>query len=356
MLTSLALRVGRALVPALVVGFAFAADAATHKAADPTPTIAQYSDNQIQHGGSPSGLARAAADSFNLYGGVRSDGSNDRRPEGQFQNIDLAPMWQGWIGVDRTENPVFWNISQFNAANLDAAPDNRAMWSGVPAGTSGYVAAPGYGNNWNDIITWTGQTNPAQFTNVRLAFEYNFDTEPGYDYFIVEYDSAGAWIEWLSVAGSNQEPDGTFLTPANFDETVLYTPLMYGGDFNTDVRIRMRATSDGAYSDEDGLFPSKGAVQIDNVRVWFNGNLVAGPGGDGIATFEDLGGSDDTEGWDPVPSEFAGDFAKVLLNLKDIDPCRDILGPQLGFVDDGTPPSNSIQSTGGSTSANWPTA
>jgi len=329
------------------------ASASSRNGSEELPSIARYSDNQVQHSTAVPVLARAAADSFNLYGGVRSDGTNDRRPEGQFQNIDLAPMWQGWIGVDRTENPVFWNISEFNAANLDAAPGNRAMWSGVPAGTTGFTTAPGYGNNWNDIISWTGNTNPTLFTTVRLAFDYNLDVEPGYDFFVVEYDSAGSWIEWLSVTGTNKELDGTFLTAATFDQSVLFTPLMYAGTGNTEIRLRMRVTSDGAWSDEDGLWPTKGALQMDNIRVWFEGNLVPGAGGDGIATFEDLAGVDDTEGWNPVPSVFAGDFAKILLNLSDIDPCRDILGPQAGFIDDGTPPSNSVNSTGGSISDNW---
>ncbi len=352
--TSLAHRLGTALVPALVVSCALVAHAATTESVSRSlPTISQYSENQIQHGRPVTGFARAAADSFNLYGGVRSDGTNDRRPEGQFQNIDLAPMWQDWFGADRTENPVFWHVDSFNAANLDVAPGNRAMWSGVPAGEPGYVNAPGYGNNWNDIITWTGETNPFQNTTVQLTFDFNHDTEAGYDYFIVEYDSAGSWIEWTAIDGTNKEADGTFLTAATFDEQVQYTPLMYAGDLNTEIRLRMRVVSDGAWSDEDGLFQGKGAVQMDNIRVRFNGVLTPGPGGDGVATFEDLGGNDDTEGWDPVPSEFAGDFAKVLKNLKDIDPCRDNLGPQLGFVDNGLPPSNSTQSTGGSTSANW---
>lgn len=351
--TSLARRAGRFVASLLVVLVASAAQAAPRSTAPvETRSIAQYSDSQIQHGGPQGGFARAVTDSFNLYGGVRSDGSNDRRPEGQFQNIDLRPEWQGWTGVDRTENPVFWHVDTFNAANLDPAAGNRAMWSGVAGGTPGFATAPGYGNNWNDILRWTGQTNPTLFTNVRLAFDYNHDLEPGYDFFVVEYDSAGSWIQWLAATGSNKETDGTFLNKATFDQTVLFTPLMYAGDTNTEVRLRMRVISDGAWSDEDGLFPTKGAVQIDNVRVWFDGNPVV-LGDDGIATFEDLGGSDDTEGWAPVPSAFAGDFSKVLKNLIDIDPCRDNQGPEMGFVDDGTPPANSTESTGGATSPNW---
>ena len=94
---------------------------AASKVPPAAPSIARYSETQIQHAAPQLGIARAATDSFNIYGGRRSDGSNDRRPEGQFQNADLAPLWQDWFGVDRTENPVFWHIDTFNSANLDAA-------------------------------------------------------------------------------------------------------------------------------------------------------------------------------------------------------------------------------------------
>ena len=313
--------------------------------------------NEVLHGGVTSALAKAAADSFNLYGGKRFDGTNDRRPEGQFQNEFWFPRDQGWIGVDLTEQPTFWNISTFNAQNLDPLPDNRAYWSGVPAGTSGFLTAPGYGNNWNDILQWRAETNPTLNTQVRLTFDFNYDLEPGYDYFVVEYDSAGVWIPFDVFTGSNKDASNQFVTPVSFDQTVVFTPLMYTGTASPrrDVRLRVRVISDVAYSDEDGLYTSRGAVQLDNVQVRFNGAPISTTGDDGLATFGELSpGVDDTEGWIPVSSAFAGDFAKVLIQLRDIDPCRQNITPMLSFIDDGTPPRNAPDlSTGGSTSPNW---
>lgn len=322
----------------------------------PLPQIVRHDPSVVIHGGRPAGLAKAVADSFNLYGGVRVDGTNDRRPEGQFQDFILFPEEQGWVGVDRTENPTFWNISTFNANNLDLGQvDNRAMWSGVPAGTSGYLTAPGYGNNWNDVLLWNADAfNPTANTNVRLQFVFNHDTEPGFDYFYAEYDSAGSWIPWAQIDGTNKDEFNQFVTPVNFDESVVFNPLMYVGTPRNDVRLRLRVVSDGAWSDEDGLWPTRGAVQVDNIRVTFNG-APATPviGGDGVATFEDLGGSDDTEGWAPISAAYAGDFAKVLPRLTAFDPCRQNLSPVLAFIDDGTIPSNATQSTGGSLSPTW---
>ena len=331
---------------------AFAASG-KHTTVVPNRHVAAYDESLVLHGVSSGRLSKAATDSFNLYGGVRSDGSNDRRPEGQFQTQALFPQDQGWTSVDLTENPTFWHTSTFNAANLDPAPSNRAMWSGVESGEAGYATAPGYGNGWDDRLEWRGQANPTIFTNVRLTFSYNYDVEPGYDFFHVDYDSAGVWINWLTVTGDNRDGLGNFTTPAQFDQTVQYTPFMLTGNPKRDVHIRMRVTSDPGWSDEDGLHPTSGAAQVDNVRVRFNGALVT-QFGDGVASFEDLGGSDDNEGWNPLATDFVGDFAKVLPQLRDLDPCRTNLSPQLGFIDDGSAPHNAPgQSTGGSTSLNW---
>lgn len=323
--------------------------------------IAVHGESNVLHGGPAAptgGLARSVLDSFNIYGGRRSDGSNNRLPEGQFQDFILFPDAQNWFGVDLTEQPTYWNVSTFNADNLDPGAGNQAYWSGVPAGTSGFLTAPGYGNNWNDILEWSAPANPTINTNVRLQFVFNYELEPAYDFFVVEYDSAGTWLPFQApLSGSNRDGvSGDFIDPAIFDQTVLFTPLMYTGSSGQEVRLRIRVTSDGAYSDEDGLFPSRGAAQIDNVVVSFNG-VASTPvvGGDGVATFENVGpGVDDTEGWTPVSAAYAGNFSKVLIQLRDIDPCRDNLTPMLSFIDDGTPPSNAPnEPTGGSLSTTW---
>lgn len=328
---------------------------ATRRSRDLGPLdIVEYSPHAVQIGGR-NGFAKAATDSFNLYGGVRSDGSNDRRPEGLFQTVDFIPDSQSWTSVDLTQNPVRWHVSQFNAGNLDAIANNNAMFCGVEAGEPGFTTAPGYGNNYNDNLDWFGFTNPAQNTNVRLEFDFNHDTEPGYDFFHVQYDSGGVMVDWLVQDGTNKDASGIFTAPVHFDESELFTPPMYVGNPPFLVHLRLKVTSDGAWSDEDGLWPTKGAAQVDNIRVYFNGGLVSQAGDDGVATFEDLGGgTPDTEGWAPAAADFVGDFAKVVPQLRDTDPCRTNISPQLGFLDDGSAPNNAPgESTGGQTSPNW---
>jgi len=315
------------------------------------PVIAQPGPNLVIHGSrGATANKEGAVTLWNIYGGVHPDGLNDRTPEGWFNTIGWIPDQQGWTPVDLTEQPSHWHVSDFNASNLDTSNPNLAMFAGVEANEPGFSTAPGYGNNVDDWLDWSATTNPTISTNVRLSFDFNLDTEPGYDYFYVEYDSSGVMRTLATFTGNTRDGDGNFTTPAHFDSTITFTPIMYS---NYKVHLRLRVTSDGAWSDEDGLYPSDGAVQVDNIRVYFDGTPVT-EHGDGLATFDDLGnGEYDTDGWTPTPSNFVGNFGRVWPRLLDIDPCRDDPTPQIGFVDDGTPPLNSNESTGGATSPTW---
>lgn len=312
------------------------------------PEIAVPGPNVIIHGGSPT--SQKDTQLWNIYGGTHPDGLNDRTPEGWFNSLGWAPSLQGWTTVDLTEQPPRWHVSTFNASNLDAVAQNHAMFSGVEAGTPGYTTAPGYGNNADDWLDWRIQTNPTVSTTVDISFDYNLDTEANYDFFIVEYDSAGVMRTLASFTGNTRDVDGNWTTPGHYEGTLLYTPLMYN---NFEVHLRLRVVSDSGWSDEDGLFPSDGAVQVDNILVRFNGIPVTAFG-DGLATMEDLGGGEyDTEGWQALPSNFVGDFARVWPQVLAIDPCRSEPTPQVGFVDDGSSPNNSLEKTSGSVSSTW---
>jgi hypothetical protein len=305
------------------------------------------------------GLAKAAGDTFFLYGGPAPEpGQPGYNGQGKFQTATLQPDRQGWTGVDLTEVLPNWNVSDFNAANLGGAPSywtgaytvpatNHAMWDGLPAGTSGYTTAPGYGNNWADQLDrrWTVNST-AVSTAVSWNFVFNHDSEPGYDFLIVQWDSAGSMVDLATFDADNRDTNGVFSTPALFSTSLTVLPGQYAGPSNNQVHLRILFDSDGAWSDEDGLWPTDGACQVDNIQV-------SGPNGIGLsqATFE--GGANG--GWAPVPADFCGDFSKVFPRVEDIDPCRDNETPQMTFIDDGTPPANYplARSTGGSTSATW---
>ncbi len=323
----------------------------SQQSAAPTeaPHIAEFGSN-VTINSSQQKLSGASTLYWNIYGGEHPGGLNDRRPEGEFNTLELMPTLQGWTPVDLTEHTPLWHVSEFNAANLDAIAQNHAMFCGAEAGESGYSTAPGYANDMDDLLDWSAPTNPVVSANVRITFDYNMDLEPNSDFFVVEYDSAGVLKTLATFTGDTRDNQGNFTTPAHFDQTIFFTPLMYS---NYQVHLRLRVQTDSSGSDADGLYPSDGAVQVDNIRVYFNGNLVTAHG-DGVATFEDLGGGAyDTEGWAASPSHFVGNFGRVWPLFFDIDPCSTDNSAQIAFIDDGTPPLNSTESTGGSVSGTW---
>jgi len=304
-------------------------------------------------------LSKAAGDTFYLYGGPAAEpGQPGYNGQGKFQTPTLQPDRQGWIGVDLTEQLPNWNVNVFNASNLGGAPPywvgaysvpatNHAMWDGVPAGTSGFATAPGYGNNFFDQLDRRFTvTSTAATTTLTWDFRFNYDSEPGYDFTIVQWDSAGSMIDLASFSGDSRDTAGAFTTPAAFNTTLVVSPGMYAGPSSNQVHLRLLMDSDGAWSDQDGLWPTDGAVQVDNIQV--NGNNGVGLS---QATFE----SGANGGWAPVPADFVGEFSKVFPRVEDIDPCRDNDTPQMTFIDDGTPPNNDplARTTGGSTSPTW---
>ncbi|MEJ2239301.1 MAG: hypothetical protein P8X82_13455, partial [Gemmatimonadales bacterium] len=286
------------------------------------------------------GLAKVDS-CFYLYGGPGTD-------EGKFQNI-VTPTRQGWIGVDVTETPSYWQISTTCADSLgNHGPGNEAYWAGQTAVQQpDWATPPGYGNSWNVALEWrTTVSNPALPQVVSLEFVFNHDLEPGYDYFIVEYDSASVTKTVYSVSGTSALAAPGVVYPDDVaSASITYGPNGYSGPGNDEIVLRLRVTSDGIYSDQDGLWDSScGAVQIDDITVsWTDGGPMI-----------EAADMDNTTGsWVPIPAPFAGDFSKVFLMPNDIDPFTTNVTPAMGFIDDGTPPSNSPLSTGGSTSVNW---
>jgi len=318
--------------------------------AGPNQTIPQISTEPAltSTGTGVRGKNSAAADTFYLYGGPGSI-------EGKFSAgfPEGIPDAQGWVGVDNTEQPTLWQRSTFNAANLDGAGvGNHAMWAGRSTEQEpGWASAPGYGNSWNARLEFRAPvSDPGAGQTIGLDFFFNHDTEPGYDYFHVQYDSAGTEVVVYSRDGSNRDGSGQFVAPGVQYSAVGATPIQYaGGDYangNTEIVLRMTATSDGAWSDEDGLWTTAaGLAQVDQITVQH---------ADGTS-FEDFEGGG-PYAWIPVEPPYAGYFGRVFARVDDLDPCADNQTPVYGFIDDGLGPYNpgyTGSGTGGSTSVNW---
>jgi hypothetical protein len=325
--------------------------------------------------GSVSALAAretTGPDTFALYGG------SDHPTEGKFQLGDrVTPDWGGgnglpggthgggpdaWTPADLTFEPNYWQRSTFNAENLnDNGPGNHAMWCGVAAEdpeAADWNAAPGYGNGWFGVLLYESEplSDPAAGQTVDLEFYFNQEAEPGYDVFKVEYDSAGYWTEVFRFDQYTWDDNGQVVPPgARFSEfqarPIAFTGDDYGfsellGGTDDRIRIRLLFVSDGAWSDQDGLWPTEfGAVQVDDITLTTSqGTFTEGFEGAGPYLFA------------PEIPPFAGDYAEIHPQFTDLDPCRENATPVAAFVDYGQvvrngPGVDGTISTGGSHSS-----
>ena len=315
----------------------------------------------------------AGPDTFDLYGGPTRrlrdpDGlpdTGDEYVEGRFEDASgsrprgLSASPNDWTGVDRTDEIGAWHVAAFNATNLNGnGTGNRAAWSGFDAEASetiGWSAAPGYGNGWNDVLLYesTPLADPSAGQTVSLDFVFNHDTEAGFDFLHVEYDSAGTWVGVGSISGTNRDPvTGGFPVPGLrfadvVSRSIVFAGKDYGGANGDRIRIRLRVETDGVRSDEDGLFDGDGAVQVDDLVLRTSqGRFAEDFEGPGPYLFA------------PAADPICGDFAQVLDLARDLDPCFTNLTPQLAFVDRGQevpngPGVSGESSTGGSVSERW---
>jgi hypothetical protein len=190
-----------------------------------------------------------------------------------FWSDDLEPEPDsGWAHGDYTAVAV----PHFHVTTYLAYAGGHSWW----CGTFDYDADGGYGNGWDDRLdvppiepgtavremTWgaikaafrdapTGRPRrdrPPIYPV--LTFAYRNDTEPGYDYTYVQAESLG------QMTNLNRGYDGVH----PWGEAGFYL-----GNMDLPYLIRFRFVSDGAWSDEDGLYLSVGgAFMCDNVQVW----------------------------------------------------------------------------------------
>ncbi len=288
----------------------------------PSPLLTQAGATMLPPYGPPAS-AVASRDTLVLLGGPD-------RWDGRFETPAGGPDWQGWTSKDYTVvGDTLWHVSTFNAAALgDHGAGNHAMWCGAtfPSGRSGY------GNGWQAKLRWTGiVADPAVPSDVTVQAYLNHDTEPGFDHVQLSLSRAGGWVTLAIYEGwrINRAVDVSFTVD----------PEDYAGADGDAILLRWTFVSDEIWSDEDGLYPTTGGCQIDDIAVSVNTQL---------ATYDDF------EPGTPVSwvTEFdagVGDFAHLVDNLLDLDPCRSNASWQVCFVDDGSV----VPGTGGAPCIQW---
>ena len=268
---------------------------------------------------------------FQTGGGPNSGGSPAFFSEQQLDPPIGVPA-DHWYGVDRTySDDHFWSVTDNTALVIDGA---RSLWVGVYQPSTWWnPGAPGYGNGWNQSVVYTyTDAAPAVGTVFQWQAAIHHDSEGAdYDYLLAEWFDGvlNAWTE----LGRFQGPSAS----AALNASVTITALgQFSGDFNNQIKLRLRFVSDGAWSDEDGLAPTtRGGAQIDNVVVLRNSVVIDSQNFEAVPV--SLPGEQMAFGnWQVALDPGVGNFGKLWSNLSDVDECAFNVSPVLAFIDDGT--------------------
>ncbi|MBD3220864.1 hypothetical protein GF314_06440 [bacterium] len=263
------------------------------------------------HTGRSITLAKTSGDTIYLIGNPQNPDQIDDQgigpvENGTFEDQFGIPSWNGWTSEDATfSDESYWQVSDFNAVNGD-----YSYWCGTEFADGDL----GYGNDWNQVVLFRYQVPDNAVSNtVNWSATIQNDTEPGYDYTYMEWNQDGIWNVLVQMDG-----DRTF----NESHTFTYNPGDYVGSGADEIQLRFRFASDGAWSDEDDLWETDGACQVDDVTVTVAGETF-------FEDFEDQVADD----WVPDLLPGVGDYAEIYVNLQDEDPCNSNFGPQVAFPD-----------------------
>ncbi|MEJ2720426.1 MAG: T9SS type A sorting domain-containing protein, partial [bacterium] len=173
----------------------------------------------------------------------------------QFDTATGQPTTDGWTSTDMTAQvATYFPVDGPGCSGVTAVNGTKSMWCGQWASTAvpycGWAALPGYGNNWDQsLISRVGASS--------ITFTCIWDSEPSYDFTYVEYydNVGGAWVDLPVNAGA-----GFFDGNGG--------PLTETHSFTGPTDVRFHFVSDGAWSNEDGLWPTtEGSFKVDDIQL-----------------------------------------------------------------------------------------
>jgi hypothetical protein len=183
----------------------------------------------------------------------------------QFDTATGQPTKQGWVEDDVTVQIDYFHVDGAAGspctATITALSGAQSMWCGKEATTvspyCGWLALPGYGNNWDQSLTSTVGAST-------LSYMISWESEENYDFTYVEwYDSTNQeWVRDPAVNGGAGAYDiigGPISDASSAASAGLTGP----------TAVRFHFAADGAWSDEDGLndTTTPGAVILDNLQL-----------------------------------------------------------------------------------------
>ena len=197
-----------------------------------------------------------------------------------FDNVGPGCDAQGWASHDITSQlGNYFHVDDFSAGpgsfgGLNPLEGTKSLWCGTYPGAAfpecSYAQLPGYGNGWNQAFC--SPCVASADTLMLIDYLVRYDSEPGYDGTTVEWAAcpggiAGVYTAMDSVNGATGQYWGTGEMAEN-----LIVETGAAGSYI----VRFHFVADGAWSDEDGLWDTDGAIIIDSLTLSDgNGNLVA---------------------------------------------------------------------------------
>jgi hypothetical protein len=228
--------------------------------------------------------------------------------------FDLFPhcLTEGWVSVDRTAQvDDFFHVDDFsglgggNYGRLYPIEGNQSMWCGARPNSGdpvlcAYASLPGYGNSWDQALCSAACLSVT--SDVVINFSASWDSESGYDATFLEIDNCDD--NWQPFHG------GFYVWDGNGSDT--YSLPVSNGAHSGSLRFRFHFTSDGAYSDQDGVVNTDGAFIVDEVTVTDAGGTVVP-----YEDFEDEAvGDNDADDWSTCTPAGFGDFVGLYKGLE----------------------------------------
>ncbi len=247
-----------------------------------------------------------------------------------FEQLD----WQDWEQFDNTAQvDTFFHVDDFGGleggdyGGLYALEGVKSLWCGVRAGDSfylcGWLAAPGYGNNWNQIAT----TVAFDVDETLLwSFICSFDSETDWDFTYIEFDAGdGNWTEVAHYDGLD--------TALVVEEEIHLSQLA--------TKLRYHFVADGNTSDQDALWDGDGAFIVDSITVADGGGVIdyedfesypVGATGEYLTSLGCF--------WNMTIEDAYGAFTGLKSHLVDYDACGDNISAQIIFFEGSSFPSS----------------
>lgn len=200
------------------------------------------------------------------------------------QSNPNVSTWNAWCGCDSIVGVVGFN-------NNDAACTDNGFW----------IYRKGYGDDWNYALELRADGAP-NGSGSTIKFDVRYDSECNYDYLYVEYSTntgttwspvrtaypSGTLAQFNAVSGNPDAAHGGTGRACGddfFDASDQFDPgggnvPWYGNSIwvsnvtfplppnaTGGMRVRWRAFSDGAWSDQDGRGDTDGLAAVDNVLL-----------------------------------------------------------------------------------------